>query len=594
MFRLNEIALTNFRSYKGSHQFTFPSEVGLYYFTGQNTKSMGANGAGKSTLLDAIVWALYGRTTRGLKGRDVITWGQTSCRVELECALAGTVHRIKRSQKPNTIHLDGRPVDQQELERTLRLNCSAFLHAVIKPQFGFEFLSMLPSEKLTLFSDILHLDYWLAKAGRATDETGLIDAELLETQSTLDKTTGKVEMTALSIEELQAKSDSFDADKSNRLAAAKAIANESTRKILAADDKFMDGVWVTEDRIKFLERIRDDYLLRMSLYQVAKAKHEAKIEFLTANLGKKPTIGERCIECDTLITQQVLNENSHEIRPSDLEGYKSRLAAEKRHHDAALRAMIKTKSELAAAQANREQRAGVLAKINALTQQSDILWKEVNRIKAETNPYIELLVEKKSTLKALKKKIAEGTKLLAEFQIEHDATAYWVKGFKRVRLFLIEQAFTTLELEVNNSLAQLGMPDWQITFDIERENQTGGITKGFITFVQGPDNPEPVRWESWSGGESQRLQLAANVGLSNLIMQQAGLVNTIEFYDEPSTHLSPEGMMDLANLLHDRAINEEKQIWIVDHAAITNFGEFKGIVTVRKTKNGSELEFRQG
>ena len=100
-----------------------------------------------------------------------------------------------------------------------------------------------------------------------------------------------------------------------------------------------------------------------------------------------------------------------------------------------------------------------------------------------------------------------------------------------------------------------------------------------------------MRWESWSGGESQRLQLAANLGLSNLIMQQAGLINTIEFFDEPSIHLSPEGMMDLANLLHDRAINEDKRIWIVDHAAITNFGEFRGVITVRKTKNGSQLDF---
>src|SRR5258707_2034718 len=111
------------------------------------------------------------------------------------------------------------------------------------------------------------------------------------------------------------------------------------------------------------------------------------------------------------------------------------------------------------------------------------------------------------------------------------------------------------------------MIDWQISFDVERESKSGGITKGFVVFVKSPANTEPVRWENWSGGETQRLQLAAALGLANLIMQQNGLDNTIEFYDEPSTHLSAEGMIGLADMLHERAISEQKRIWIVDHTS---------------------------
>jgi DNA repair exonuclease SbcCD ATPase subunit len=110
-------------------------------------------------------------------------------------------------------------------------------------------------------------------------------------------------------------------------------------------------------------------------------------------------------------------------------------------------------------------------------------------------------------------------------------------------------------------------------------------------FVHSPANDEPVKWESWSGGETQRLQLAGDLGLANLIMQQAGLSNTVEFFDEPSTHLSPEGMMDLANMLHERAVSEGKRVWIVDHTSITNFGEFIGIITARKSSNGSTISY---
>ncbi len=229
------------------------------------------------------------------------------------------------------------------------------------------------------------------------------------------------------------------------------------------------------------------------------------------------------------------------------------------------------------------------AKADAAQAKFDELGERLHEVEKVANPHTEMLQQKRTQLKAYKKIIAESTESLNQAEAEHIAISFWIKGFKQVRLFIIEQAFTVLEVEVNNSLAQLGMVDWQITFDIERENRAGGITKGFVVFVKGPSNPEPVRWESWSGGETQRLQLAGDLGLANLIMQQAGLSNTIEVFDEPSQHMSPEGLVDLANLLHERALNDGKRIWLVDHTAITNFSGFEAIIKVRKDKNGSRI-----
>src|SRR5262249_53537660 len=148
-------------------------------------------------------------------------------------------------------------------------------------------------------------------------------------------------------------------------------------------------------------------------------------------------------------------------------------------------------------------------------------------------------------------------------------------------LFIIEETLRSLELEVNNSLASLGLVDWQVEFDIERENKSGTITKGFSVFIRCPSHPEPVRWESWSGGETQRLQLAGDFGLANLIMMQAGLTNAIEFYDEPSDHLSDEGLADLSETLHQRATTDNKCIFLVDHR-MPDFGDFAGVYTVTK------------
>jgi DNA repair exonuclease SbcCD ATPase subunit len=216
---------------------------------------------------------------------------------------------------------------------------------------------------------------------------------------------------------------------------------------------------------------------------------------------------------------------------------------------------------------------------------------KIKELRNEENPFHFNLKSRQLTLDKVNNTISVDLKILEKAEADYAATLYWVKGFKRVRLFIIEQAFTTLELEINNSLAQLGMSDWQITLDVERENKSGGVTKGFVVFVQGPNNKEPVRWENWSGGETQRLQLAGDLGLANLIMVQNGLVNTFEAYDEPSQHLSPEGMMDLANLLHERAVTENKTIWIADHTSIANFGDFQGIIKIKKDDNGSSITY---
>jgi DNA repair exonuclease SbcCD ATPase subunit len=172
---------------------------------------------------------------------------------------------------------------------------------------------------------------------------------------------------------------------------------------------------------------------------------------------------------------------------------------------------------------------------------------------------------------------------------EHAAVSYWVGGFKRLRLFIVEETLRQLEIEVNNNLSSLGLTDWQVEFDVERENKSGGVTKGFVVFVRAPGHTEPVKFEAWSGGEIQRLRLAGDLGLANLIMERAGLVNTVEWFDEPSQHLSPTGVLDLAETLAQRAEDQGKRVFMVEHRAL-DFGGFAGVITAVKDEGGSRLE----
>src|SRR5882672_4672542 len=137
MFDLNKIILWNFGSYRGQHEFEFPTTPGLYSLTGVNEENprLGANGTGKSTLLNAIRWCFYGRTSRGLKASDVVAWEETSCRVTTGLTINDQHFAIVRSQSPNGLTINGRVVDQDEVQKLLRLTADQFDHSVMLPQF---------------------------------------------------------------------------------------------------------------------------------------------------------------------------------------------------------------------------------------------------------------------------------------------------------------------------------------------------------------------------------------------------------------------------------------------------------------------------
>lgn len=588
MFALHGITLTNFRSYRGAHEFVFPVGRGLYFFTGQNLSepALGANAAGKSTLLDAITWVLFGRTTRGLKANEVLSWGATSCAVTLELTVGKNRLQIQRTQKPNGLFLDDKPVDQVELEKHIRLNFDSFLYAIINTQFGQPFLSLAPSAKLTLFSDIMNLDFWLKKSDEAATRTGSLALQIDGLQDSITVQEGRKASLIADIAQYEEFSTTLKNTIQAKVALKKQELARAANEAISLDEKITEIGSENTERLRKLEAMRE-----ISLDNIMQATRER-----SETVGKLAAIKEQQAECKALsgecpVCRQGIDHKHMKNRLTNLGHKATQLDGTLACVDEDLAmykkqlVKIKGKIDVAVDEINEVKAKKDEAKI--LRDKVRRLEAELVEIKAAENPYDIIVETKQNDLKktTLHLRLLANEKDLAE--AGYEALNFWIKGFKRVRLFIIEQAFRTLEIEVNNSLAQLGMTDWQITFDVERENKSGGITKGFVVFVKSPSNEEPVRWESWSGGETQRLQLAGDLGLANLIMQQHGLSNTIEFFDEPSTHLSPEGMIDLANMLHERAMSEGKQIWIVDHASITNFGDFEGIITVRKTKNGS-------
>ena len=612
MFAINTVWLHNFKSFRGKHEITLPTQPGLYFLTGKNEDkpSLETNGVGKSTILDAIYWCLYGSTLRGLKGPDIITWEEKTASVKVDMQVGDRKFQVKRTQAPNNLLLieNGQEtiIDQQALQTIIRLTPTSFLYSVILPQFNEAFFDLGPTQKLTLFSQIMELDFWLLKSKEADKKGEEIENQLNSLNSEISANIGRSNLLKEDIDRLKLDEAKYDKNISNENAMvaerkAQMLYNKQRleKQLLELDGQAED----VHDEVKQIEAEETANRTKIKAANNIKETASSAVAVLKNRLSalkaSKMAMGELGTECTTC--HQPITKLHVQAQQTALARQQKALEAELTTAEAELAEKLANVEELESIEADRRQRLRQAQKAydsayeaaNEVQGALNGVLRDLTNIEPKLrtkviNPYRLQINHKLSQLKETEAQITADRDTARGLQKALDETNFWVGGFKRIRLFIIEDTLKTLEIEINNCLVNLGLQDWLIELDVERENKTGGVTKGFTVLVYPPNVKRPIRWEAFSGGEAQRLKLAGNLGLANLIMHRAGLVNTIEFYDEPSQHLSPKGLYDLVETLNDRALDGGKTIFLIDHHTI-EYGHFVQTFTVVMDKDGSML-----
>lgn len=616
MLDIAKASCINFKSLRGAHEFWFPEEPGLYHFRGENffNPRLGANGCGKTTLLDLIYWVFYGYSTRGLKAGEVISWGEKSCSGEIDVIIDDDLHTIARSQNPNKITLDGEQVQQAAVDKLLRMNADAFLYAIILPQFGQSFFDLLPGPKLTLFSNIMHLDFWLDKSKAAGAKADRIQEVIRQLDKDLARLDGQRQTLMDNHKELSVKAKEYSAerkvtlrrsakhmdkldDKIAELREAAPVmrdnaisARKTADKIALARKQLEDEVYQETRLMAALEGDITDGRRRADVL-MADRKHFDSLKGATCPTCLQPVDAAHLKKQEGLI-QGLLNQHFDKLDHAEAEFGRAKRRRKK------LREQIV--EEAKTVELALDKAAGHEQALRDLEQELRDNERELERyesdhqkLKMAANPYEGLLEVRAVEIDKIEKEIESAEESLSKNRTKFDAVSFWVGGFKRIRLLIIEEAIKQLEIEINNNLTALGLGDWRIILDVERENKSGGITKGFSVLIMPPGVNAPIRYEAFSGGETQRLRLAGDFGFADLILQRAGLVGCIEVHDEPSEHMSTEGLADLIEILRERAESQQKKIWLVDHSSF-DYGDFAGVLTARRTEAGSELLFEAG
>ncbi len=468
------------------------------------------------------------------------------------------------------------------------------LHSWYFPQFAPAFIDLKPEQRMEIYTEVMALGLWDEKselAKRVSDaykqyvQEKELEVVRWETQVlTLKKTdyrTQKLTWDKQRLARKRARGNQLKAARAD-LVGARLVVQDFNTKILAYNKKveeFNAKVKKLNTDLDYLrEKVRK---VNSNATRLDSQRGRLVTEIATVRKGKCPTCGQKlhtqALSIDLSARLKEVEENlKRELE--EAESLNERIyTKEEELKNLPLPADDKLESKLEVANLEMEH---IEDEVKELTAPSE----------EEVNPFLELIQTQKD-------EIAHATAMLEirkeerkESEEMQSRSAFWIKGFKEIRYQVMEDSLRQLNTEVNECLQQLGLADWEITFSAEKETKSGTIKRGFLCSVRSPHTSVTVPWEAWSGGESQRLRLAAQFGISNLLAARSGFTPSVEFWDEPTQYLSEGGVTQLLEQLEERANRYGRIILLADHRALDY--PFKGTVHIAKTSEGSTIDTR--
>jgi exonuclease SbcC len=145
-------------------------------------------------------------------------------------------------------------------------------------------------------------------------------------------------------------------------------------------------------------------------------------------------------------------------------------------------------------------------------------------------------------------------------------------------------AIPQIELEANRILAELGT-SFTVELRTQRELKTGGVAESLDIVVVGPGGVARA-YETFSGGERTRLNLALRIALARLLAHRRGAEVRVLVVDEPE-FLDEPGVARLAEVLRGLSSDFERVFLISHQPALRE--AFDEVLTVEKHDGVSTL-----
>lgn len=594
---------------------------GLVLIQGVNAgdSSAASNGAGKSTLMNSLMWCIYGETSHGVKGDDVLSTGhEKNCRVKVTIEDEGKRYAIIRHRKhkefKNRLIVRGEDGDmtkgkdsltQEFVERLIGASKEVFMASIYASQEAMPDLPGMSDKNLkTIVEEAAGVDRLTKAYAIARERANAAAARMETTKTKMDACLSLVESAQNELESAKTSSEAWERDRSERLDVARAdlVGAEVTltevemelrslpeqirdtenaigkeREKLASKEehdaklvKVRGAITDIRASIRITENIQKEAMQRARAFKV-------KAEEVNTKVGEPcPTCGKAyCVEDLSTVKESFVEQARSEI--SQAQASATSVAKYQEHLEKAL----KIESSLVA---STPDVSAIISRIEQLTKELGTLRhrekevvavealvararSEVDRITKEINPFLAANKSNYGVLKTELKNIQEQALLLDKARQVYSPAGVRSHILTSVTPFLNAQTAEYLNtLSDGNIVAEWSTMEstkkgeWRDKFNISVRKI--GASKTFQTL---------------SGGEKRKVRIACSLALQDLVASRASKNIELFIGDEIDDALDTAGLERLMGILEAKA-RERGTVMIISHKEMKSW--FRETITV--------------
>lgn len=604
---------------------------GLVLIQGVNAgdSSAASNGAGKSTLMNSLMWCIYGETSHGVKGDDVLSTGhEKNCRVKVTIEDEGKRYAIIRHRKhkefKNRLIVRGEDGDmtkgkdsltQEFVERLIGASKEVFMASIYASQEAMPDLPGMSDKNLkTIVEEAAGVDRLTKAYAIARERANAAAARMETTKTKMDACLSLVESAQNELESAKTSSEAWERDRSERLDVARAdlvgaevTLTEVEMELRSLPEQIRDTEnAIGKEREKLASKEEHDAKLvkvrgaitdiRASIRITENIQKEAmqraralkvKAEEVNTKVGEPcPTCGKAyCVEDLSTVKESFVEQARSEI--SQAQASATSVAKYQEHLEKAL----KIESSLVA---STPDVSAIISRIEQLTKELGTLRhrekevvavealvararSEVDRITKETNPFLavikrheESLAANKSNYGVLKtelKNIQEQALLLDKARLVYSPAG--------VRSHILTSVTPFLNAQTAEYLNTLSDGNIVAEWSTMESTKKGEWRDKFNISVRKIGASKT--FQTLSGGEKRKVRIACSLALQDLVASRASKNIELFIGDEIDDALDTAGLERLMGILEAKA-RERGTVMIISHKEMKSW--FRETITV--------------
>lgn len=604
---------------------------GLVLIQGVNAgdSSAASNGAGKSTLMNSLMWCIYGETSHGVKGDDVLSTGhEKNCRVKVTIEDEGKRYAIIRHRKhkefKNRLIVRGEDGDmtkgkdsltQEFVERLIGASKEVFMASIYASQEAMPDLPGMSDKNLkTIVEEAAGVDRLTKAYAIARERANAAAARMETTKTKMDACLSLVESAQNELESAKTSSEAWERDRSERLDVARAdlVGAEVTltevemelrslpeqirdtenaigkeREKLASKEehdaklvKVRGAITDIRASIRITENIQKEAMQRARAFKVKAEEVNTKVGEPCSTCGKA-----YCVEDLSTVKESFVEQARSEI--SQAQASATSVAKYQEHLEKALKielSLVASTPDVSAIISRIEQltkelgtlrhREKEVVAVEALVARAR---SEVDRITKEINPFLAVIKRHEESLAANKSNYGVLKTELKNIQeqallLDKARQVYSPAG---VRSHILTSVTPFLNAQTAEYLNTLSDGNIVAEWSTMESTKKGEWRDKFNISVRKIGASKT--FQTLSGGEKRKVRIACSLALQDLVASRASKNIELFIGDEIDDALDTAGLERLMGILEAKA-RERGTVMIISHKEMKSW--FRETITV--------------